>query len=93
LPVRLVFRYGHRPGQLIEGENTMHINRKHILSTKQMLGMLLLVSPIALGGCMSFTTDTTHPPQNTTVVVPPTSTTTSTTTTVVCSNGAPAPCE
>jgi hypothetical protein len=66
----------------------MFINRKHILNAKHVLGILLLVSPIGLAGCMSFTTEDTRPPQHTTVVVPPGSATT-----VVCANGAPAPCD
>ena len=51
---------------------------------------LLLLAPLALAGCVSFST-TTHPnpPQNTTVVVPPGA---GTTTTVVCPAGTPAPC-
>ena len=60
----------------------MYIDVKHILR------ILLLVCPMALAGCMSFTSNSTpHQPESTTVVVPPGSTTT-----VVCANGAPPPC-
>jgi hypothetical protein len=62
----------------------MHITPKNIART------VLLLAPLALGGCLSFTSEShpAAPPQNTTVVVPPSGSTT----TVVCPNGAPAPC-
>jgi len=58
----------------------------------RLIRSLLVLAPLALGGCLNV--DTTHPaqPTSTTVVVPPTSSTTSTTTTTVCPSGAPAPC-
>ena len=58
---------------------------------KRIFRILPLLAPLALAGCLSFTSEhAQQPPQNTTVVVPPSS---GGTTTVVCSNGAPPPCE
>lgn len=48
---------------------------------------ILLLLPLSLGGCLSFSSSNPPPPnQNTTIVVPPGST-------VVCSNGSPPPCQ
>lgn len=45
--------------------------------------LFAVVVPLALGGCLSFSSS--PPPRNTTVVVPPGST-------VTCTNGQPGPC-
>jgi hypothetical protein len=60
------------------------------INPKTVARALLLLAPLALAGCLSFTTNTSRPtpPQNTTVVVPPNGSAT----TVLCANGAPAPC-
>jgi hypothetical protein len=57
-------------------------------NSKRLIQALLLLGTLALPGCLSFTSENSHPPQNTTVVVPPGSSTT-----VVCANGAPPPCD
>jgi hypothetical protein len=49
--------------------------------------LALLLLPLSLGGCFSFSSSDPPPPkQNTTIVVPPGSA-------VVCPNGAQAPCQ
>jgi hypothetical protein len=51
------------------------------------LRLMLLVLPLGLGGCLSFSSSNPPPPKNnTTIVVPPG-------TSVVCSNGQPLPCQ
>jgi hypothetical protein len=53
----------------------------------RMSRFILLLLPLSLGGCLSFSSSNPPPPnQNTTIVVPPGST-------VVCSNGSPPPCQ
>ena len=60
----------------------MHPNARNLAR------LLLLACPLALAGCLSFSsTSTPRPAEHTTVVVPPGSATT-----VVCANGAAAPC-
>jgi hypothetical protein len=49
--------------------------------------LILLLLPLTLGGCLSFSSSDPAPPRsNTTVIVPPGST-------VVCSNGMAPPCQ
>jgi hypothetical protein len=49
--------------------------------------LVFLLLPLALGGCLSFSSSDPSPPKsNTTIVVPPGST-------VVCSNGMAPPCQ
>ena len=73
------------------------------LNIRNTLRLLLLACPLALAGCLSFSSSSPPHPANTTVVVPPsgaavvppgTATIVSpgTTTTVVCTNGAAPPC-
>jgi len=51
------------------------------------LRLILLVLPLGLGGCLSFSSSDPSPPRNnTTIVVPPG-------TSVVCSNGQAPPCQ
>ena len=47
---------------------------------------IAVLVPLALGGCLSFSSTNPSPPANTTVVVPQGSTTT-------CSNGTAPPCQ
>jgi hypothetical protein len=47
--------------------------------------LVLVLLPLSLGGCLSFSSSDPPPPRNTTVVVPQGST-------VVCSNGQAPPC-
>ena len=47
--------------------------------------LVLVLLPLSLGGCLSFSSSDPPPPRNTTVVVPPGST-------VTCSNGQAPPC-
>jgi hypothetical protein len=48
--------------------------------------LIVVLLPLALGGCFSVSSDPRPPANNTTIVVPPGST-------VVCSNGAGARCQ
>jgi hypothetical protein len=50
-----------------------------------MVRLLILLLPLALGGCLSFSSSDPPPPSHTTVVVPPGST-------AVCANGTAPPC-
>jgi hypothetical protein len=60
----------------VENEVAMRVSR-----------LILLLLPLTLGGCLSFSSSDPAPPRNnTTVVVPPGST-------VVCSNGMAPPCQ
>ena len=50
------------------------------------LPWLVVLLPLALGGCLSFSSSNPPPPKSTTVVVPPGST-------AVCSDGSAPPCQ
>jgi len=49
------------------------------------LSRIIMLLPLALGGCLSFSSSNPPPPANTTVVVPQGST-------AVCANGTQPPC-
>ena len=48
------------------------------------LSWLVILLPLVLGGCLSFSSSNPSPPANTTVIVPPGST---------CANGMAPPCQ
>jgi len=48
--------------------------------------LLVLLIPLAVSGCLSFSSSNPPPPAPKTVVLPPG-------TTIVCSNGSPPPCQ
>ena len=52
----------------------------------RVIRLILMWLPLALGGCLSFSSNPRPPANNTTIVVPPGSI-------VVCSNGARPPCQ
>jgi hypothetical protein len=56
---------------------------------KTIARIVLVLSPLALGACVSVERQPAQQPASTTVVVPPNS---APTTTVVCTTGAPPPC-